>query len=349
MRPRQRTGLVGHRQQHLSAQGVQLSGERFGGQTRLRPVQRRTMSGHVLGVVALVRGGAQDQRHQQTGHTGRAQLADRDRASAADDQVAGRQPRGHVFDERQDLGLDAMQRISCAHRIELLRTGLVHDPRPLLGRQQRQRGRQGLVEHLRAQAATHDQQLQRPAAAGKSLGRRRQRLDLGTHRVAGDQALPDRRGRTLEAKGHAVGEPQQDLVRQQQRSVRIDQQQRLAQQAGHQASGQTHIAAHAQHRAGTAPAQHGRSVPESPDQPQATAQAVQQALATHAAESQAIQRDTGRRDQTVLHAVGGAEPTHAPAATLQFAGDRDTGDDVAASASGHDHEVGHHARPPRIN
>ena len=47
------------------------------------------MPRHELGVVALVRGGADDQRHQDAGHAAGAQLADRDRAGGNGDRSGG--------------------------------------------------------------------------------------------------------------------------------------------------------------------------------------------------------------------------------------------------------------------
>ena len=46
-------------------------------------------------------------RHEHRGDAGGAQLAHRDRAGAADDQVALGETRRHVVDEGQHLGVDA--------------------------------------------------------------------------------------------------------------------------------------------------------------------------------------------------------------------------------------------------
>ena len=62
---------------------------------------------HPGGVVALVRGRADDERHEHGGDAGGAQLAHRDRAGAADDHVALAEARRHVVDEGQHLGVGA--------------------------------------------------------------------------------------------------------------------------------------------------------------------------------------------------------------------------------------------------
>jgi hypothetical protein len=51
------------------------------------------------------------------------------------------------------------------------------------------------------------------------------------------------------------------------------------------------------------------------------------------------ERDAVRLDQRPLHARPGAEPAHRPAATLQFARDREARHHVPAGAGGDDHQV----------
>ena len=101
------------------------SGRRaFGRELVLRQVARGAAVGQVLRVVALMRGGADHQRHQHAGHAGRAQLADGDRAGAADDRVAvGQAARRHVVDERNHLRLDAARGVLGLRRLPVLLTG----------------------------------------------------------------------------------------------------------------------------------------------------------------------------------------------------------------------------------
>ena len=113
-------------------------------------------------------GGADDQRHQDRRHAGGAEFAHGDGAGAADHQVARGQALRHVVDEGQHLGIDAGARIGGAHGVGLGRAGLVRDLRALAGCQQGQCLRQRFVQHLRAQAAAHHQQAQRPRCGRRS-------------------------------------------------------------------------------------------------------------------------------------------------------------------------------------
>ncbi len=307
------------------------------------------MLGKVARVVALVRGAAHDERHQHRGDAGRAQLADGDRAGAADDEIGLGEPARHVVDERQHLGFDAGGGVGRGDLGLPALAALVRHARALRGIEPRQRRRQHAVERLRAEAAADDQQRQRAQPRGVTRGRRRQRLDLGTHRVAGDHRQPDRRcGRTVEAEGDAVGHRQQRAVAQQQPGVGVDQHQRLAQQRGHHAAGEADVAAHAEHHGRAAPAQDRQAVGEGLHHPHAAGQRVQRALAAQAGEADGVERDAGRRHQAVFQARARAQPAHAPAALLHLLRDRQPGDDVPAGARGHDQQMAH-ARPPRMS
>jgi hypothetical protein len=154
--------LLGHRQQLRAVERGDLLGQPLRRQLALRKMNGRAVLRHEGGVVALVRGGADDERHQHAGHAGGAQLAHRHRAGAADDEVATAQPRGHVVDERQHVdagvvGLEPGLAVQRLHVVAVQRAGLMRDARARVGRQQRKRLRQGLVEHLRAEAAADHQ------------------------------------------------------------------------------------------------------------------------------------------------------------------------------------------------
>jgi hypothetical protein len=63
----QRAGLARHRQQRVAVRPAAAAARRSRRQLGLRQVQRGAVRGHPLRVVALVRGGADDQRHQDAG------------------------------------------------------------------------------------------------------------------------------------------------------------------------------------------------------------------------------------------------------------------------------------------
>ena len=303
---------------------------------------------HPLRIVALVGRRAHDQRHQYRGNPRRAQLADRHRARAADDQVAVGQPARHVVDEGHDLDagravVEVEQpglRIGGAHLLVVRQTGLVGDDGTLGRRQPRQRPRQRLVEHLRPQAATDDQHPQRPGAARETLCRWRDGLDLGAHRVAGHEALRHRTRRlAVESEGDPVGELQQRAVRQQQPRVGVDEHQRALQPVRRQPAGEADIAAHAQHGIGLSSLQDAAAGDQRLQQLHAAAQRTERALAAQAGEVDRVHRQAGRRDQPVLHAMRRAQPAHLPAARLQLARNRQPRHDVAARSGGHDHET----------
>ena len=148
----------------------------------------------------------------------------------------------------------------------LRRAGLVRDARALVGVEQRQRVRQRLVEHLRAQAAADDEQPQRPAAAGKALGRLGQRLDLGAHRVAGDERAlglgAPRRRRSRSATRSATGSSARLLISSD--ASAFTSISGLPSSRGHQPAGEAHVAAHAEHRVGAARAQDADAVARTP-------------------------------------------------------------------------------------
>ena len=77
---------------------------------------------------------------------------------------------------------DAGRRVVRAQRVQVLLPCLVHDLRTLVGRDERERPGDGLVERLRAEAAADHQQPERPAAPVEALFRRRDRRDLRAHR-----------------------------------------------------------------------------------------------------------------------------------------------------------------------
>ena len=245
--------------------------------------------------------------------------------------------------EHVDAFGDAGLRVRGFHAVAVQMPGLMHDERPFVGREQRQRLRHRLVERLRAEAAADDQHAQRAAAAGKALGRRRQGLDRVAHRVAGDHRLArGGRRRAVEAERDAIGNRQQRAVAHQQCGIGIDQHQRLAEQRGHQAAGKAHVAAHAEHCVRAAVAQDAQAAPESAEHAHAAGERMHDALAAQSGEPDRVELDAGRRNEAVFHALRGAEPAHAPAAVAHLVGDGEAGDDVSSGAGGHDHEmVGH--------
>ena len=143
---------------------------------------------------------------------------------------------------------------------------------------------------------------------------------------------------------------QQRLVAHQERRVGVDEHEGAVQQRGHQPAGETHVAAHAEHRVRAARADDALALPERDQHPQAAGQRVQQTLAAQAGEADRVDRDAARRHELVLHAGRRAEPADAPAARLHFTRDREPRDHVTPGAGRHHDEVPRaHARPPRIS
>ncbi len=144
---------------------------------------------HHFCVVALVRGGAGNKRHQDAGDACGSQFGQRDGTGPAQHQIGFGIALGHVVDEGQHFGLHPGFGIGGTQGLDMLLAGLVRDDRALLRRQPQQGLRHGLVQHLRPLAAAHHQQTQRATASGKTLRRFVQCQNLGAHRVAGDYGL----------------------------------------------------------------------------------------------------------------------------------------------------------------
>ena len=226
----------------------------------------------------------------------------------------------------------------------------MRDPRPPRLVDQRERLRHAVVQHRGAEAAADDEQAQCAGPPGEALGRLGQALDLGPHRIAGDDRVagPARRF-AVEPERDAFGERQQRAVAQQQRGVGVDQHQRLAQQPRGDAARERQVAAHRQHRIGMAPAQDREAAPERTEQLDDAGDAVQQALAAQPGERHRVHRDAGRRHQPVLHAVRGAEPAHAPAARPHLLGDREPRNHVAAGTGRDDHQMARRCLEARLD
>jgi hypothetical protein len=173
--------------------------------------------------------------------------------------------------------------------------------------------------------------------------------DLGPHRVAGDGGLARRRAEIgREAEAHTFRHRREGFVRQQQRSIGIDQHQRHAAQPGRDAARHRDVAAHAQHHIRLAAAEEAEAVGERAQHLEAALDGVLQALAAHAAEIDGVHGDAVLRHQVFLHAVRGTQPAHFPAALAHRVRNRQSGEDVPAGARRHNHQA-LHIRPPRIS
>jgi hypothetical protein len=202
------------------------------------------------------------------------------------------------------------------------------------------RARHRDVEHLRAQTAADDENVQRAAAPGKALFRRGQRRDVGAHRVAGPAGMGQCVGKAGE---HAIGHAREHAVGQTGDRILFVQHQRDAAQRRHHAARKRDVAAESQHHLRAHAGEHAQRLPEAAQQVQRQHELAQQALAAQRGEADGLQFVAARRHDARLHAVRVAQPHHMPAAAAQLVGHRQSGVDVAAGAAGH-HECGGHVR-----
>ncbi len=128
------------------------------------------------------------------------------------------------------------------------------------------------------------------------------------------------------------------------------QHQGLAREHAHHAAGEADVAPQAHQHIGLHATHHLQRLPERAQQAQRQQGQREHALAAHATEGDGLQREAARWHQPAFHAVGRAQPVHAPAALAQGFGHGQAGEDVAPGAAGHDEGAGlfAHARPPFI-
>lgn len=137
-------------------------------------------------------------------------------------------------------------------------------------------------------------------------------------------------GRAVEAERNRAGERQQQLVRQEQPRVRVDQHERRAERARDHTAGQAHVTAHAEHDVGLAPTQDRVRVSKASDEARAAGQRPERAFAAQAGEREHVEWDTGRPHESILDARGRAEPADLPTATLRLLRHCQAGNDVTA-------------------
>jgi hypothetical protein len=287
------------------------------------------------------------ERHEQRCCADGRDFCDGAGTGARDDDVGVRIGLRRVFDEGRELALDAGGRVVGAQFVDLPGAALVQHLRARLARDARERLRHHGVEAARAEAAADHQQLQRTGAARETHGRLGLRSERRAQRVAHPLRLLQH---VREGREHAVGHACQHLVGEARHRVLLVQHQRLAHEHAHHSAREGDVAAQAHQHVGLHAAHHAQALPEGAQQLQRQQEQRERALAAHAAELHRLEGEAARRHQLFFHAAGRAQPVHLPAALAQGLGHRESGEDVAARAAGHD-ECGApgHTRPPRIS
>ena len=227
------------------------------------------------------------QRHQDRRQPRCRQFADRERARATDDQVRPRIGRAHIGDETLDAGLHTLRGVAvCALGLRC-RTALMDHLGAGVRADQPERLGENLVQHAGTlTAAEHEQTQSAARASGKALGRRRQRGNRGTHRVA-DEARK-------RISGERPGQPEKDRAcnaRQQPvggacHSVLLVHHQRHAEQACRKPARTGDEAAGSQHAGGAKPPDDGCRLQDGCHEEQGREQFLQHLLATDTAHAQ---------------------------------------------------------------
>ena len=216
------------------------------------------------------------------------------------------------------------------------------DRGPLPLGQQRQRRRHDPVQGQRALAAAEHEQVRRPAAAGKALGRRRQCGNLATHRVADGARGDGGRKTAREGLQHDPGKTRQKTVGQACDCVLFVNDERPASQPRGQSAGSADETAHAQYSGRPVPENDAQRLPQRPQQAERRGGEREPALAAQPLHADPLDRDTGGRHHPRLDAAAGAEPDHVARVLAQRVRNRERRVHVAARAAGH-----HQDRPGR--
>ena len=210
----------------------------------------------------------------------------------------------------------------------------------------RERLRHHLVQRLRAQAAAHHQQAERPFAACIALLGPGHAGDLPPHRVAGPLGLFQGVGKrhhdlVRDAGQHPVGQPGDRVL--------FMQRERPREQRCHHAAREGDIAAQTEHDVGLQPQQVPAAFPEGKQQVCGQQEFLQQALAARGARADPCRAVPVRRHQALFHAAARAHPNHFPAGGAHLFGDRQSREDVAAGAACDDEQGAAHACSPRAS
>jgi hypothetical protein len=249
------------------------------------------------------------ERHEQRCCADGRDFCDGAGTGARDDDVGvGIGLRG-VFDERREFAFDACGRVVGAQLVDLLGAALVQHLRARGRLDAGQRLRHHGVEAARAEAAAHDQQLERTGAARETRGRIGLRRECRAQRVAHPLRLLQHIG---EGGEHAVGHARQHLVGQARDRVLLVQHQRLVEQHAHHSARKGDVAAQAHQHVGLHAAHHAKALPEGAQQLQRQQEQCERALAAHAAELHRLEGEAARRHELFFHAAG-ARPASARA------------------------------------
>jgi hypothetical protein len=277
------------------------------------------------------------ERHDERGDARRGELRDRERTRTADHDIGLRVGAGDVVDERLDARRDAGARVGLARGVDAALAGLMAHLEEAR-RQRRERRGNGGVELGRALAAAHHEQPQRAAACAVADLRRRQRPELGAHRVA-DGARATGGGEAVrEGLEHRVGESREHTVGEARDGVLLVDHERPAQQPGGEPARSGHITAETHHHRRTLAAHRRDRLPQGTQQRERRAQQRHHALAAQTADADPFHRDAGGGHEARLDAGAGAEPYDLAGARTQARGERERREDVPAGAARHDHD-----------
>ena len=219
------------------------------------------------------------------------------------------------------------------------------------------------IECTCAQAATHHQHTQRASASGKPVLRLGLFQEFGAQGVAHPLPLVHDLGKGGE---DAAGHQCQGLVGHTGHRVLLVQHQRFTHQRTHQPARHGDVTTQTDQHVGFDAAHHAQALTQGAQQPHGQRQQRAQTLAPHARKIQGFEREAFGWYEAAFHAIGCAQPVHAPAAFTQRLGHGQAGENVATGTAGHDqgatavctHALGRrrcihvlpaHTRPPCIS
>ncbi len=228
--------------------------------------------------------------------------------------------------------------VGAARALEPALAGLVAHVQGEAAGQPRQRVRQHGVEARRALAAADHEDADCAAPLCEARGRRRQRGDVGAHRIAdhaGVDAAAEGAGKgavdlARQARQAAVGEPGDGVL--------LVDHQRPARQPGGDAARAGDEAAEPDHHVGWCRRMTASASQSARARRNGAASQFQQALAAQAADAEPLDRDVLGRHQARLEPAARAEPDDAPRARAQHARQRQRREHVPAGAAGHDQD-----------
>ena len=237
-----------------------ICGELLRREVALLDQDRRAALGQEARVRRLVVVDRVRERHQDARHAAGGELGDGDGAGAADHQVGLGVAARHVVDERDQLALHAGVAVVLAcSASRCFSPAWWTTVRPVTASSASAFGTASFSACAPRLPPT-TRIAQRPLPAGEALLGRRDRGDVGAHRVAGPLARPSsacgnaRHHLVADLREHAVGEPGDRVL--------LVQRERPVPERRHHAAGKRDVAAQAEHHVGPEPADVARAFPE---------------------------------------------------------------------------------------